>query len=192
MPNDANDISLAASRNASLATNNEITQDSKTTSLLKASNKSTKGGRPKGTTNKQTYDLQKHKLQALIYTSVEVSNAKNSYEGIGWKWVKQGEYNNILTMAHKKFDIPEEISLCKDTMMSHLKPGRKLLVVHHGPVSPMVSIKAYLIDLILQLAYMQQPIMPKIFLAFMNSMVQGTITANEIVECKKEAYTPAL
>ena len=162
VPNDAHDIS-SANRNASLATNNEIAQDNETISLLKASNKSTKGGRPKGTTNEQKYDLQKRKLQALNYASVEVSNTKNSYEGIGCKWVKRGEYNNILTMAHKKFDLPDDILLSKDTVMSHLKPGRKLLVAHHGPVSPMVAIEAHLIDLILQLASMQQPIMPKIF-----------------------------
>ena len=153
MPNDVHDVS-SANRNASLAANNKITQDNETISLLKASNKSTKGGRPKGTTNEQKYDLQKRKLQALNYASVEVSNTKNSYEGIGCKRVKRGEYNNILTMAREKFDLPDDISLSKDTVMSRLKPGRKLLVAHRGPVSPMVAIEAHLIDLILQLASM--------------------------------------
>ena len=53
----------------------------------------------------------------------------------------------------------------------------------------MVAIEAHLINLILQLASMRQQIMPKIFQAFVNTMVQGTITAGKIVEWKKK-HTP--
>ena len=81
-----------------------------------------------------------------------------------------------------KFDLP--VPLLREVIRSRIREGRKLLVAHPGPVSPMVSVEAHLLGAILQLATMRQPIMPKIALEFINSMVQGMTTEKEIIEWK--------
>ena len=153
MPNDAPKIS-SVDRNSPQASSIKITQE-ETISSPKPSKKSTKGGRPKRTTNEQKYNLQKCKLQALNYASVEVCHIKKGMKRLDIS--KQVEGNTA------KFKIPNDVSSSKATVISCQKPGRKLLITHHGPVYPMVATEAHLINLILQLASMQQPIMPKIF-----------------------------
>ena len=81
-----------------------------------------------------------------------------------------------------KFDLP--VPLLREVIHSRNREGGKLLIVHHGPVPPMVSVEAHLLDAILQLVTMRQPITPKIALEFINSMVQGTATDKEIIEWK--------
>jgi len=58
------------------------------------------------------------------------------------------------------------------------------LVAKCGLVSPITAVKAHLLDVMLQLAVMRAPIMPKIGLEIANSMVKGTITEAQIVEWK--------
>ncbi len=41
---------------------------------------------------------------------------------------------------------------------SRLRPGRKVLVGNQGPVSPMVTVEVHVVDWILQLAAMRQPV----------------------------------
>jgi len=88
----------------------------------------------------------------------------------------------IMSNAQMKFDLP--VPLSREVICSRIREGRKLLITHPGPESPMVSVEAHLLDAILQLATMRQPIMPKIALEFINSIVQGMTTEKEIIEWK--------
>ena len=87
-----------------------------------------------------------------------------------------------MSNAQMKFDLP--VPLLREVVCSRIREGRKLLIAYPGPVSPMVSVEGHLLDAILQLATMRQPIMPKIALEFINSMVQGTTTERKLLSEK--------
>ena len=78
-------------------------------------------------------------------------------------------------------DLPKNLPM-KDKCKAHLWKGRKLLVVHWGKVSPMSWVEVHLVDVIMTMALMQQPITPKLGIVFTNSMVEGTDAEHEINE----------
>jgi len=62
------------------------------------------------------------------------------------------------------------------------------MVAGCGHVSPMVHIKSYFLDAILQLAVMRQPVTLTIALEKINSMIKDMTIEAQIVECKKKHY----
>ena len=82
-----------------------------------------------------------------------------------------------------KFNLPEELS--QKTVESRLKPGRKIFVARPGPVSAMVTVEAHVVEAILQLAMMRQPITPNVALEFMYDLVKGTVVESDIYQWKK-------
>jgi hypothetical protein len=49
-------------------------------------------------------------------------------------------------------------SICMDTVLAQLKPGRKIITAGRGNVSPFIAIEAHFLDVILQLTAMRQPL----------------------------------
>ena len=61
-------------------------------------------------------------------------------------------------------------------------------MAHGGKVSPMSWVEVHLVDVIMTMASMQQPIMPKLGITLANSMVKGTDAEHEINEWQKKSF----
>ncbi len=84
----------------------------------------------------------------------------------------------------EKYDLPDVLDY--KSVESRLRPGRKVLVGNRGPVSPMVTVEAHVVDWILQLAAMRQPVTPKMALQLINSIIKGTGVEDMVCEWKKK------
>ena len=59
---------------------------------------------------------------------------------------------------------------------------RQILEIHVGSTSPMLQVKAHLLDIILKLAAMNQLITPTEGLALANSLIEGTSMKEKLKE----------
>ena len=72
---------------------------------------------------------------------------------------------DVMEGAKTKFDLPEDVSLNVDTIHTRTShEHQKLLVAKCGLVSPITAVKAHLLDVMLQLAAMKAPVVPKMVL----------------------------
>jgi len=90
---------------------------------------------------------------AKNYLSVKFDKVKKEANKMN-KWVKKGAYGEIMKHAREQYNIPEHTDISKKMILSCLKPKHKLLVMHHGPSSPMVKLEPLLLEMILQLSNM--------------------------------------
>jgi hypothetical protein len=148
----------------------------------KDTKKPKEGGRPKGSMIECKTVLGKRQVQTLNHAAVEFKKLKDAAQSAGVR-VKNNAYANILKETMMQFNLPEELP--QKTVESKLKPGRKIFVAHPWPVSAMVTIEAHVLDAILQLAMMRQPITPNVALEFMYDLVKGTVVESDIYQWKK-------
>ena len=137
-----------------------------------------------GSTNLSKYDLNKRTFQANNFAAIEFEELA----GRANKRVKQGEYNEILENAKNKFNLMKDVNLPKGTIHSMLQGNQKLLVAHPGPESHMRAVVVYLLDIILQLAAMHQPINPIEAIELTNSLIKGTLSEQEVLSWKKKSF----
>ncbi len=138
-----------------------------------------KGGRPKGSTNEAKSDAVKRKKLAMNDAALKMKRLKEEAAAAG-KRVPRNGYTQILSDTSERFDLPDVLDY--KSIESRLRPGRKVLVGNRGPVSPMVSVEAHVVDWILQLASMRQPVTSKMVLQLINSMVEGTEVKKQVIE----------
>ena len=123
----------------------------------------------------------------MNYAAVEFKRLKSEAADLGLSRVRRGAYVDVMEGAKTKFDLPEDASLNVDTIRTRTShEHRKLLVAKCGPISPIAAVEAHLLDVMLQLAAMRAPVMPKIGLEIANSMVKGTVTEAQIVKCNED------
>ena len=87
-----------------------------------------KGGRPKGSTNKNIAELATRIIKAKNHAAVEFGKVKS--ETCGKKRVRKGSLDSIIEEAREKFNLPTEVKLNKKTIRSRFKPAHKIRVAH--------------------------------------------------------------
>jgi hypothetical protein len=102
--------------------------------------------------------------------------------------VKYGMYNQLVKTARVTFDLPEDIPLKKWCLQRVTRKNRNVCVAHRGKASPMIQVEAHLVDIILQYAWMRQPITPKVGIALANSLIKGTSIEGEMLEWRKKSF----
>lgn len=115
--------------------------------------------------------------------ALKMKKLKEEAASLG-KRVPRNAYTKILSDTSERYDLPDVLDY--KSVESRLRPGRKVLVANPGPVSPMVSVEAHVVDWILQLASMRQPVTPKMALQLINSMVEGKEVQEKVREWKKK------
>jgi hypothetical protein len=110
---------------------------------------------------------------------------KEEAASVGRK-VKYGMYDELVRRARVTFNFPKDVPLKKRCLHPVNRKDRSVLVAHHGKISPMIQVKAHLVDIILHYSRMQQPITPKVGLALVNSMIKGAEIEQEMIMAKKK------
>ena len=131
-------------------------------------------------------DLKKRILQAKNYAAIEFEKLAGRAK---WKneRVRKEEYNKILENTKIKFNLLlKDVNLQREQFIQGFKGNWKLLIAHLGPESPMRAVEVHLLDIILQLAVMHQPITPMEAIELANSLIKGTVTEQEVLSWKKE------
>jgi len=98
--------------------------------------------------------------------------------------MKKGVIDEIINQAKLKYNLPDHITIKKDTIRKRMDGTRSLLVGRLGPKSLMEEIEVILLEMILSLARIQKPVMPTQALENVNSLVNNTEKEEEIKECK--------
>ncbi len=73
-----------------------------------------------------------------------------------------------------------------DTLLARLKPGRKVITAGRGNVSPLITIEAHFLDMLLQLAAMRQPLTARGALNMINSMISSSNLQQYVTEWKQK------
>jgi hypothetical protein len=108
------------------------------------------------------------KKSLLNDTAVKLKRLQDEVAAAG-KRVPRNAYKAILLDILEKYNFLDVLDY--KSVESRLRLGRKVMVGNQGPVSRMVTVEAHVVDWILQLAAMRQPIIPKLSLQLINSMV---------------------
>jgi len=141
-----------------------------------------KGGRPMGTTLEEKENLNKRKKLALNHAATKCKELKElDQESKRMKW---GGYDKIIAETNAIFDLHTPDKINKETVRTRLKKNRKVLVAHRGTPSPMIRVEFCLVEIILSLSAMRQPVTPLVALELINSLVKGTATEQEILDYK--------
>jgi hypothetical protein len=103
--------------------------------------------------------------------------------------VPKGTYDKIIKEAEEKYSL-EEGSISKHTILMRLREERKTVTGGQGHVSPMIGVEVHLVDVILQLASMRQPLTATAALNLINSMVEKSKVEKEVIEWKNQNLPP--
>ena len=138
-----------------------------------------KGGRPMGSTISHKESRKRRKIQALNHAANKFKELKEQQSGPRVKW---GAYDSVIRDTNALFDLHTPDKISKEIVRTRLRNGRNIMVAHRGPVSPMIKVEAYLVEVILSLSAMRQPVTPPIALELINSAVKGTATEQQILD----------
>jgi hypothetical protein len=137
-------------------------------------------GRPKGTTIaagkslEQRVDLATKEAVDWLANYNKKSKSK--------KRLKKGLLMEVIRAAKEKYFVDDNISICCGTVRQRVK--RNSNSGHVGQTSPMLQVEPYLVELIIKLAEMRQPITTSQGLQVANSLINGTSTKKTVIEWK--------
>ena len=115
-----------------------------------------KVGQWKGSTNNNIAKGFEQYVLAKNYTAAEFNKLKEDGSRTN-TWVRKGMYDEVIRSARTKFNLHDDVTISKMTILSHLKLNHKILVAHPGSLSPMRNIELLLLDILLQLSNMNFP-----------------------------------
>jgi hypothetical protein len=141
------------------------------------------GGRPKGTTEAATKELERN-IELATQESVLLFKEKRKENRSSKKRLRYGLLDDIIKSAKKKFSVPDDVTIRKDCIRQRVK--RNSSSNQAGQQSPMIEIEPYLVELIIKLSSMRMPITSSQGLELANSLIAGTSTERKVVEWKKK------
>ena len=164
--------SAKSSSTASASLNNDITPSLDHTSQKQP-------GRPKGTTKKQSQDLE-HQIKLASEEAADRYSESRKRARSRNRRARKGELTSIIRECKEKHSVPDDIIIDPECIRSRVKRGK-----HHGGISgntsPMDEIEPYLVELIGQLEKMRVPISCRQGLALANSIISGTSHESRVI-----------
>ena len=140
--------------------------------------KKNKRGRPTKEEVRQREERKKLKIRAYNEVAVDVAEVRKDNGRLA-----NGQLDEIIDKKKKELGA-EDIHICKKTIMSRQRPERKLVVEHHGPVSPMKPIEEIAIHIAVQLTKIGHPLTSAQGLKLVNSLIENTETQEHLKEWK--------
>jgi hypothetical protein len=120
----------------------------------------------------------------LNYAAIQAAKAKDAAKSNDLSRVVKGSYKDIIDLTEQQFGL-EAGSISIHTVKSRLKKNRRLTASGKGNVSPLVTIEATFIEVLLELAAMRQPLTAREALNLINSMIKDSCIQEELIEWKK-------
>ncbi len=99
--------------------------------------------------------------------------------------VPKGAYKTIVKEAEVLYNL-DEGTVKRSTFLKRLQQNRKTITAGKGNVSPLLRIKGHLVDMLLMLASMRQPVTALEALNLINSMVETSELKNDIIKWKEK------
>jgi hypothetical protein len=96
---------------------------------------------------------------AISYAAAEALKLKSSSNSVGDR-VPKGVYKTIIRGAEVLSNL-DEGTVKRSTFLKRLQQNRKTISAGKGNVSPLLGIEGPLIDMLLMLASMRQPLCPR-------------------------------
>jgi hypothetical protein len=124
-------------------------------------------GRPKGTTAADFMCLEERIESAM--KEVAEWLARNTTKSRSKKRLKKGLLQGVINVAKEKFDLDDSINICCGTVRQRVQQNSN--GGHIGQASPMLDVEPYLVDLIIKLGEMRQPITTSQGLQLANSLI---------------------
>jgi hypothetical protein len=152
-------------------------------------------GRPKGSTQQHSRDLKQRIRLATTDSAKQYSAAlegrqhgsttcqcKRTHES---SRLPMGTLQGIIIAAAKaKYNLPKSVLIKEATICSRYKRGNLDPELEQGTPSPLAHLEPYFVAVIIQLAKMRQPISSGTGLHLVNSMIEGTQSANNLERWK--------
>jgi hypothetical protein len=137
-------------------------------------------GHPKGTTAAAAMSL---KQRTELATKEAADWLANIYKkSKSKKHLMKDLLSEAIEAAKKKHFLPEDTTICTGTIRQRVK--RNGNSGHVGQTSPMVQVEPYLVELIIKLAEIRQPITTSQALQLANSLIKGKSIQKQIIEWK--------
>jgi hypothetical protein len=89
----------------------------------------------------------------------------------------------VIDAAKVKYNLDKSVNICCGTVWQRVKRNSNGGQI--GQTSPMLEVETYLVELILKLAEMRQPITTSQGLQLVNSLINGTSIKKHVIEWKK-------
>ena len=151
-------------------------------------------GRPKGSTQQHFRDLKQRIRLATTDSAKQFSAAlegrrhgsttcqcKHTHES---SRLPMGTLQGIIAAAKAKYNLPKSVLIKEATIRSRYKRGNLDPELEQGTPSPLAHLEPYFVAVIIQLAKMRQPISSGTGLHLVNSMIEGTQSANNLERWK--------
>jgi hypothetical protein len=110
--------------------------------------------------------------------------ARNTTKSRSKKRLKKGLLQDVINAAKEKFDLDDSINICCGTVRQRVQQNSN--GGHIGQTSPMLDVEPYLVDLIIQLGEMRQPITTSQGLQLVNSLINGRSIEKKVIDWKKK------
>ena len=147
----------------------------------------TKGGRPIGSTLLK----REHTELSVIATKNEIATTfKRMRKESGKKRLKRGCLDELIKSVKQKNNLPDDLTISKQSIRQRLKPSQNLVVVnsHPGHTSPLADIEQDVVNIMIQMARLRQCVTPTQAIQLINAVIKGT-TAQKKLESWKEKFS---
>jgi len=149
------------------------------------------GGRPKGTTDAAKHDAkQRHKKCVNSIVTEYVAEKKKSDDSL--KQLPHHFLRNLILRKRTEYKVKDDIEIKERTIYSrvsrHMKnpEKHKLESMHPGAPSPLQQVEAQIIEIILGMQKIRQPMTKPEVIKLMNDAIKGTPLQEEFAEYKKK------
>ena len=127
----------------------------------------------------------------MIATKNEIATTfKRMRKESGKKRLKHGCLDELIKSVKQKNNLPDDLTISKQSIRQRLKPSQNLVVVnsHPGHTSPLADIEQDVVNIMMQMARLRQCVTPTQAIQLINAVIKGT-TAQKKLESWKEKFS---
>ena len=144
-----------------------------------------KGGRKNGNTKAKKYFVNSVFVAAKNEVATMYDEEKKTAETLGVRLTK-GRLNEIIQSVTKKRNLTVDQIISPEAIRQRSKRNQVITNGHNGPVSPLHDIEPMLVELMIQLCRMRQPLTVGNCKDLINAVIKDTPTQQRLVEWKKQ------
>ena len=104
----------------------------------------------------------------------------------GKKRLKRGRLNEIIQKVKSKNDLLDDVPVSKSMIHQRTKGAAVVEVTHPGTTSPLSSIEAQVVQILIQMAQIRQCLAPIEVVQLVNSLINGTQVQKDLIALKNK------